>query len=759
MAQTAFNVVGGLSVGSSQIQVIDANGNLVLTNSSNVDLGNVANVHIAGGTAGQHLRTDGNGTLSWETVSTSGLSNGTTQVNIDDSADIRFSVGGNANTAVFNANGNITLQSGAALKFGNTSTMIQNSGNDIVITLNSSNTLSGLQLSGTGRIKGTNGQVIAIAGTDTFNIAQKLTVGSVTANTGIKLISNASSSNGVTIFPGTSSNYNLVLPATTGANGQTLITDGSGQLSFSDIVKGANTQVQFNDSGYLGAVAEFTFNKATNTLATTNLTLGGNATVGGTLGVTGNVSVANVAASGALAVTGNTTVTNISASGNSAVTGNATVTGTLGVTGNTSVGNIAASGAASVGGNATVTGTLGVTGNTAVTNIAASGNATVTGNASVTGELAVSGDTTVAYLQASDGITVTASGITVTGNSSVTGSFLVTGNAAATGTLSATGNLSTSANLSVTNNANIGGTANVVGAATFGSTVGITGNTSITGNLTVQEKATISGDLEVSGNIIVSGNTSYQNVTTTATEDPFIMLGANNAANLVELGLYGVYSNTNYTGWARDHNDGIWKLFNTTVAPTNTVDWANVTYSTAKFGSVQTTANISVGNVANVGGNLNVSGAAAVTGNVTANNVSLTNNIDGKQAIFTQVNANKYMIGDTLPTSYMGATTATTTSITAGQVIAKVPAVDGQAIEFRVKGIDGTNKFQTSTITALVGSAASDQVDHTEYGTVIRGSAAGTLNVTIVDSHGNVALTVSPTSSNSTVWTVQYRSL
>jgi predicted acyltransferase (DUF342 family) len=758
MAQTAFNVVGGLSVGSSQIQVIDANGNLVLTNSSNVDLGNVANVHIAGGTSGQHLMTDGNGSLSWATVSTSGLSNGTTQVDIDDSSDIRFSVGGNANTAVFNSNGNITLKSGAALKFGNTSTMIQNSGNDIVITLNSSNALSGLQLSGTGRIKGTNGQVIAVAGTDTFNIAQKLTVGSVTANTGIKLISNASSSHGITIFPGTSANYNLVLPASTGANGQTLITDGNGQLSFADIVEGTNTQVQFNDSGYMGAVAEFTFDKSTNTLATTNLTLGGNATVGGTLGVTGNVSVANVAASGALAVTGNTTVTNISASGNSAVTGNATVTGTLGVTGNASVGNISASGAASVGGNATVTGTLGVTGNTSVTNIAASGNATVTGNVAVTGELAVSGDTTVAYLQASDGITVTASGITVTGNSSVTGSFLVTGNAAATGSLSATGNVSGN-NLSVTNNANIGGTANVVGAAAFGSTVDIAGNTTVTGNLVVQQKASISGDLEISGNIIVSGNTSYQNVTTTATEDPFIMLGANNAANLVELGLYGVYSNTNYTGWARDHNDGIWKLFNTTVAPTNTVDWANVTYSTAKFGSVQTTANISVGNVANVGGNLNVSGAAAVTGNVTANNVSLTNNIDGKEAIFTQVSANKYMIGDTLPTSYMGATTATTTSITAGQVIAKVPAVDGQAIEFRIKGIDGTNKFQTSTITALVGVAASDQVDHTEYGTVIRGSAAGSLNVAIVDSHGNVALTVSPTSSNSTVWTVQYRSL
>ncbi len=758
MAQTAFNVVGGLSVGSSQIQVIDANGNLVLTNSSNVDLGNVANVHIAGGTSGQHLMTDGNGSLSWATVSTSGLSNGTTQVDIDDSSDIRFSVGGNANVVTFNTNGNITLKSGAALKFGNTSTMIQNSGNDIVITLNSSNALSGLQLSGTGRIKGTNGQVIAVAGTDTFNIAQKLTVGSVTANTGIKLISNASSSHGVTIFPGTTADYSLVLPASTGANGQTLITNGSGQLSFADIVEGTNTQVQFNDSGYMGAVAEFTFDKSTNTLATTNLTLGGNATVGGTLGVTGNVSVANVAASGALAVTGNTTVTNISASGNSAVTGNATVTGTLGVTGNTSVGNIAASGAASVGGNATVTGTLGVTGNTSVTNIAASGNATVTGNVAVTGELAVSGDTTVAYLQASDGITVTASGITVTGNSSVTGSFLVTGNAAATGSLSATGNVSGN-NLSVTNNANIGGTANVVGAAAFGSTVDIAGNTTVTGNLVVQQKASISGDLEISGNIIVSGNTSYQNVTTTATEDPFIMLGANNAANLVELGLYGVYSNTNYTGWARDHNDGIWKLFNTTVAPTNTVDWANVTYSTAKFGSVQTTANISVGNVANVGGNLNVSGAAAVTGNVTANNVSLTNNIDGKEAIFTQVSANKYMIGDTLPTSYMGATTATTTSVTAGQVIAKVPAVNGQAIEFRIKGIDGTNKFQTSTITALVGVAASDQIDHTEYGTVIRGSAAGSLNVAIVDSHGNVALTVSPTSSNSTVWTVQYRSL
>ncbi len=52
-----------------------------------------------------------------------------------------------------------------------------------------------------------------------------------------------------------------------GASGQAIITDGNGQLSFSNVISspgGYNTNIQFNDNGYLNGVSAFTFNKLTN---------------------------------------------------------------------------------------------------------------------------------------------------------------------------------------------------------------------------------------------------------------------------------------------------------------------------------------------------------------------------------------------------------------------------------------------------------------------------------------------------------------
>lgn len=64
-----------------------------------------------------------------------------------------------------------------------------------------------------------------------------------------------------------------------GTNGYVLQTDGTGNLSWTAqtgsggnaVAAGANTQIQFNDSGFLNGNAGLTFNKLTGTLATTNL--------------------------------------------------------------------------------------------------------------------------------------------------------------------------------------------------------------------------------------------------------------------------------------------------------------------------------------------------------------------------------------------------------------------------------------------------------------------------------------------------------
>lgn len=134
-----------------------------------------------------------------------------------------------------------------------------------------------------------------------------------------------------------------------------------------------------------------------------NLTVTGNETVGGTLGVTGATTLSTLTTSGAATLA------------SASVTANETVGGTLGVTGATTLSTVSTSGlatlaSASVTGNETVGGTLGVTGVTTlgtanittanITTAAVSGNETVTGTLGVTGAttlsstLAVTGETT-----------------------------------------------------------------------------------------------------------------------------------------------------------------------------------------------------------------------------------------------------------------------------------------------------------------------------------------------------------------------------
>jgi len=71
MALKPLNVVDGLSVGETPIDVIDANGNVTATNltvSGISDLGAIGNINITGGSNGQAIVTDGAGNLSFVTI-------------------------------------------------------------------------------------------------------------------------------------------------------------------------------------------------------------------------------------------------------------------------------------------------------------------------------------------------------------------------------------------------------------------------------------------------------------------------------------------------------------------------------------------------------------------------------------------------------------------------------------------------------------------------------------------------------------------
>ena len=102
------------SVGSlTGLTVSNATGIVNFTNTANVTLGAVGNLHISGGSANYVLSTDGSGGLSWVGVSTSSISNGTSNVNIP------------------TANGNVNITAG-----GNTSFVVTDTGANVVGTLN-----------------------------------------------------------------------------------------------------------------------------------------------------------------------------------------------------------------------------------------------------------------------------------------------------------------------------------------------------------------------------------------------------------------------------------------------------------------------------------------------------------------------------------------------------------------------------------------------------------------------------------------------
>ena len=192
-------------------------------------------------------------------------------------------------------------------------------------------------------------------------------------------------------------------PITVVGPSQDLIVSGSNVLpKTTNTLDLGSTGAKFKDSFFDGTVT-------TDDLAVTGgSVLTGNATVGGTLGVTGATTLSSTAA-----ITGNTTVggtlgvSGASTLDSAAVTNNATVGGTLGVTGNSTIG-----GTLGVTGNTTAGGTLGVTGNTTV-----GGTLGVTGDTTLSGAVNIGADTLAEYVQDTVGGMVagnTENGITVT---------------------------------------------------------------------------------------------------------------------------------------------------------------------------------------------------------------------------------------------------------------------------------------------------------------------------------------------------------
>lgn len=93
------------------------------------------------------------------------------------------------------------------------------------------------------------------------------------------------------------------------------------------------------------------------------------------------------------------------------------------------------------------------------------------------------------------------------------------------------------------------------------------------------------GNLTVS-NLTVNGTTTTVNSATITVDDPLVRLADNNVADLLDIGLYGLYvsSGSKYAGIFRDATDGKFKLFTALQEePTTTVNTAGTGYTAATF--------------------------------------------------------------------------------------------------------------------------------------------------------------------------------
>jgi hypothetical protein len=457
---------------------------------------------------------------------------------------------------------------------------------------------------------------------------------------------------GQVVATGNVSGGNLLTGGSISATGNVTAANFFGNIAGNIDAAGANTQVQFNDTGdILGASAGFTFDKTANLLTVSGTVQGGNLSTGGTVSATGNVNGTGAVFSGNVTaqnffgnIAGNIDAgganTNIQFNDNDILAGSAAFTfdktsNAVTASGNITAGNLLTGGLVSA--------TSNVTGGNLLTGGLVSATSNITGGNLLTGGL-----------------------ISATGNASV-GNLLTGGLVSATGSITAAGNIAGN-NVSVTNDLSTG-TLSTVGNALIG------------------------------GNLVVNGNISYINIDDLRVEDPVIILGTgpNGAPLTVDDGLdRGVFMEyyksglgNAFMGW--DNSSGNMFIASNVSFAANDIVAVNQ-YGTLEAGNLYiqsafATGNISAGNLISAGslqassisatgnidgGNINTVGLISATGNITGGNIDTagqvvaTGNITGGNLTTgAQVVATGNVSGGNLTT---GAQVVATGNITGGNL-------------------------------------------------------------------------------------------
>jgi len=278
-------------------------------------------------------------------------------------------------------------------------------------------------------------------------------------------------------------------------------------------------------------------------------------------------------------------------------------------------------------------------------------------------------------------------------------------------------------------------TLDVIGNANVGN-LGTAGLIIATGNIS-------GGNISTAGAVTATGNGTFGNISTTGS-------GGNiTGANVVSANTFTATANVNadnFVGNTAQLSTGTITTSKSAINVSQT--WNNASATFTGILENITDTNSGAGSLLmdlQVGGTSKFS--VSKIGNVTVGNLS-TGALSANSFAVTTLG-----IGNTSIT----ADTVTTTAITANQTIAtfQLTGSNVTGVEFLVKGYDSPgSKYSVATVLAVTNGT---DTDYTIYGTVRIGTTTGSLAVNVVS--GNILLQVTPSSSNSTAWTTQIRTI
>jgi hypothetical protein len=147
-----------------------------------------------------------------------------------------------------------------------------------------------------------------------------------------------------------------------------------------------------------------------------------------------------------------------------------------------------------------------------------------------------------------------------------------------------------------------------------------TGALVVNGGIGLRGNLNVGGNVAITGTITLGGGGNTVSTSSLSVDNPLIFLGANNAADVLDLGVIGEFTatGTKYAGLVRDASDsGKFKLFSgISNRPSNTVNFTGATYSTMYLGAVEAVGGTA--STSNTTGTIIVTGGVGVAGRVHA---------------------------------------------------------------------------------------------------------------------------------------------